>query len=195
MGRGEDTRAAIVTHALQVAATDGLDSLTIGRLSAALGMSKSGLFAHFKSKEQLQLQVLQHAVDRFVTAVVAPAIKEPRGLARVRALYDYWLDFAKQQPGGCIIHSASSELDDKPGMLRDFLEEAHRDLRETVERAARISIEEGHFRADLDVRLFAFQFASYALGYQQAARLLRDESAIDCARASFEELLERASAG
>jgi len=192
MGRGEETRTTIVAHALEVAATDGLDSLTIGRLSSALGMSKSGLFAHFKSKEQLQLQVLQHAVERFVTAVVVPAIKQPRGVARVRALYANWLELAKQQPGGCIIHSASSELDDRPGPLRDFLEQAHRDLRETVERSARICIEEGHFRADLDVRLFAFQFASYALGYQQAARLLRDDSAIDCARASFAELLERA---
>lgn len=191
MTKGAETRQAIVEHALGVAATLGLESLTIGRLAAALDMSKSGLFAHFKSKEQLQLQVLSEAVDRFVAHVVVPALRAPRGEPRVRALFVRWLDWSKSQPGGCVIHSASSELDDRPGPLRDFLEGAHRELNATIARAARIGSEEGHFASSLDLDQFAFDFTAIALGYHHASRLLRSEAAEPRAHASFEALLDR----
>lgn len=192
MSKGERTRQAILDQALGVAATLGLESITIGSLASSLGMSKSGLFAHFQSKEQLQIQVLTEAVGRFVDNVVVPALALPRGEPRVRALFARWLDWSREQPGGCVIYAASSELDDRPGPLRDFLEGAHRDWSSTIMRAARISIDEGHFRPDLDVDQFAFELSSIALGYLHAARLLNDFEAHERARRSFEHLLARA---
>ena len=120
VSKGMQTRLAILSHAIEVAGRLGLDSLTIGSLASELSMSKSGLFAHFKSKEQLQLQVLQEAVSRFIIHVIGPAIKKPRGEPRVTSLFMRWLSWSQKQAGGCLIHSASSELDDKPGLLRDF---------------------------------------------------------------------------
>jgi AcrR family transcriptional regulator len=192
MGKGAETRRSIVDHAIGVAATAGLESLTIGTLASDLGMSKSGLFAHFNSKEQLQLGVLQEAVERFVAHVVVPALGKPRGEPRVSAMFDRWIDWAKTQPGGCIIHSASSELDDRPGVLRDFLLGAHRDLRDTVKRAAQLSCAEGHFRAELDLDQFAFEFTAIALGYHHSSRLLRDRAAEKRAHRAFASLVERA---
>lgn len=191
MSKGDQTRKAILDHALAVAATLGLESITIGSLASALGMSKSGLFAHFRSKEQLQLQVLTEAVERFVVHVVAPPLKLPRGEPRVRGFFERWLEWSRAQPGGCVIYNASSELDDRPGPLRDFLQDAHRDWSNTIARAARISVEEGHFRADLDAEQFAFELSSIALGYHHAARLLNDPNALERARRSFEHLLAR----
>jgi AcrR family transcriptional regulator len=192
MRKGLETRKIILEHALGVAAVLGLESLTIGSLASALSMSKSGLFAHFKSKQELQLQVLQEAVERFVVQVVAPAIRKPRGEPRVRAFFDRWLDWSRKQPGGCVIHSASSELDDRPGPLRDFLLAAHQDWRNTIRRGVRVAIEEGHFRSDLDADQFAFEFVGLALGYHHAARLLNDKKALKRARTGFDALLERA---
>ncbi len=192
MSKGAQTRKAILDHALGVAATLGLESITIGSLASALGMSKSGLFAHFRSKEQLQLQVLTEAVDRFVANVVVPALKLPRGEPRVRALFARWLDFSRSQPGGCVIYSASSELDDRPGALRTFLQAAHREWARTITRAARISIDERHFRADLDVDQFSFELSSIALGFLHASQLLNDVDAHERASHAFEHLLVRA---
>lgn len=192
MSKGDQTRKAILDHALGVAATLGLESITIGSLASALGMSKSGLFAHFRSKEQLQLQVLTEATERFVVHVVAPPLKLPRGEPRVRGFFERWLEWSRTQPGGCVIYNASSELDDRPGPLRDYLQDAHRNWSSTIQRAARISVEEGHFRADLDLEQFAFELSSIALGYHHAARLLNDPNALERARRSFEHLLARA---
>ncbi len=194
MSKGAQTRKAILDHALGVAATLGLESITIGSLATALGMSKSGLFAHFQSKSQLQHQVLAEGVQRFVARVVMPALKLPRGEPRVRAMFERWLEWSRSQPGGCVVFNASSELADRPGPLRDFLQASHRDWVRTVVRAARISIEEGHFRSDLDVEQFAFEISCISLGYHHAARLMDDESALERARLSFEHLLLRARA-
>ncbi len=195
MSKGDATRKAILDHALAVAGTLGLESITIGSLAAALGMSKSGLFAHFRSKEQLQLQVLTEAVERFVSQVVVPALKLPRGEPRVRALFESWLEWSRAQPGGCVIYNASSELDDRPGPLRDFLQEAHRDWSNTIQRAAGLSVEVGHFREDLELEQFAFELSALALGYHHAARLLNDPKAHQRALAGFERLLLRARRG
>lgn len=192
MGKGGTTRVAIVDVALRVAATEGIEQLTIGSLAREIGMSKSGLYAHFESREELQLEVLKTAVDRFTAQVVLPAFQAPRGEPRVKALFDNWLAWSQAQPGGCLIHSASSELDDRPGPLRDFLEKAHFDLRETIVVAARKASEQGHFRPGLDCEQFAFEFAAIALGFHHASRLLRDRRARDRAELAFQALAERA---
>lgn len=193
MSKGDETRRAILGDALAQASTMGLSGLTIGTLAKRTGMSKSGLFAHFASKESLQIQVLEEARDRFVTHVLSPALKEPRGEPRVRALFDRWLRWDKSefQPGGCVFIAASSELDDQPGPVRDHLVAIQRDWIDALETAARIAVEEGHFRPDLDRRGWAFELWSLMLAYNWYARLLRNDDAETMARAAFDRLLAR----
>lgn len=189
--KGEETRAAILDQALASASRLGLEGLTIGNLAEAVGMSKSGLFAHFRSKEDLQLQVLETAVRRFVEMVVAPALKAPRGEPRVRALFDRWMDWEKAdfQPGGCIFVATANELDDRPGPLRDRLVGYQRDWLQAIATAARISVEEGHFGADVDVQQFAYDLYAIILAYHHFSRLMGDPAAEARARRSFESLL------
>ena len=191
MGKGAETRDRIVEQAVRLASRDGLEGLTIGTLSAELGLSKSGLFAHFGSKDELQLQVLQAAAHRFEYGVIRPALTEPRGEPRIRALFDRWIDWINGQdmPGGCPLIAASAELDDRPGPLRDFLVQAHRARVAALAKAARIAQEAGHFRADLDLEQFAFDFYAITLGYHDSRRLLRDPRAETHARRAFERLL------
>ena len=192
MGKGEETKAAIVDEALDLVSTVGLDKLTIGALANATGMSKSGLFAHFRSKEQLQLHVLEAARQRFIDIVIAPALKKPRGEARIRTMFEasmkQWED---ELPGGCIFHAVSAELDDQPGPARDFLIEIQRDYGETLNRAAAIAVEEGEFRSDLDLDQFVFEMGSITAAYHHFGRLLGDPKAERHAHKAFEGLLAR----
>lgn len=192
MSKGEETKQAIVDQALELVSTVGLDKLTIGSLANATGMSKSGLFAHFHSKEQLQLQVLEAARRRFVDMVIAPALKEPRGEARIRAMFNRTMkQWEDELPGGCIFHAVSAELDDQPGPARDYLIEIQRDYQESLKRAARIAIEEGQFRKDLDVEQFAFELGSITAAYHHFGRLLGDPKAEKHANKAFDALIER----
>ncbi len=189
MSKGAQTRELILDQALNLASTLGLEGLSIGGLAKEVGMSKSGLFAHFDSKEDLQLQVLQTAIDRFIAVVVARALRQPRGEPRVRALFENWLRWTQAIPGGCVFVSAANELDDRPGEPRKLLLAAQRDWLEALATAARIAVEEGHFRPDLDVEQFAYELYSVLLGLHHFQRLLRDPGAFDRARASFENLI------
>ncbi len=191
--KGESTRSAIVSRALALASVTGLESLSLQALATAVGMSKSGLFAHFASKEDLQLQVLKEAADRFVSFVVAPALKKPRGVPRIRALFENWLEWAHAsfQPGGCVFQAAAAELDDKEGPAREYLVATQRDLLSTMATAAKIAVQEGHFAPDLDVDQWAYEVYGIVIAYHQVSRLLRDETAEARARRSFEALLER----
>ena len=192
MGKGEETKRAIVDQALELVSTVGLEKLTIGTLAGATGMSKSGLFAHFHSKEQLQLQVLVQARRRFIELVIAPAFKEPRGEARLRSIFESTLKRWEQDlPGGCILHAVSAELDDQPGPARDYLVQTQRDYADTLKRAAEIAIEEGEFRKDLDVDQFVFELGSVTAAYHHFGRLLGDPDAEQRARNMFEGLLAR----
>jgi AcrR family transcriptional regulator len=191
MGKGELTRGRILDEAIAISSVDGLTGLTLGRLADTVGMSKSGLFAHFKSKEELQLQVLAEAVERFRERVIKRAFTAPRGEPRVRALFDRWVEWAEDPaiPGGCIMTQASVELDDMPGAPREFLAAAQRDWRALLAEAARRAMEIGHFRADLDPELFAFQMLGIALSGHQAMRLLRDPDADSKSRRAFDALV------
>src|SRR4026209_785464 len=123
MTKGAQTRENILDHAVRLASETGLEGLTIGTLADELKLSKSGLFAHFRSKEALQVQVLEHVAARFVDFVVKPALAEPRGAPRLRALFERLIEWPKRKefPGGCPIIAAASELDDRPGPARDLL--------------------------------------------------------------------------
>ena len=194
MTKGMETRERILDTAFRLAARDGLEGLSLAGLAGKLGMSKSGLFAHFGSKEELQLDMLRTASDRFVTKVLLPSFREPRGLPRVKALAENWRRWASDPslPGGCIFVAASAELDDREGPVRAYVVEQQRALLEAIARAARIAIEEGHFRRDLDVQQFAFEFEGIYLAFHHAQRLLRDQAAAARARRAFARLLEDA---
>src|SRR5215213_2353097 len=191
MAKGEATKDAILERALSMATQTGLEGLTMGTLAKEVHLSKSGLFAHFQSKEQLQLDVLETAVARFIETVIAPALREPRGEPRVRALFDRWLQWedAPFLPGGCPFISIANELDDRPGPLRDRLVGCQRDWLQTLATAARIGVTEGHFRADLDPDQFAYDLYAIILAYHHFSRLLRDPAAVQRARQAFTALL------
>lgn len=191
MAKGTDTRERILGRALRLASRDGLDGLTIGSLAGALQMSKSGLFGHFRSKEQLQIDVLEAASRRFVQEVLVPAFREPRGEPRVRAAFDRWLHWVEDAlPGGCLFVHAASELDDRPGPVRDHLVHTQEQLLETVARSAALAVREGHFRKNLDTRQFAFELHALVLAHQYHRRLIRDARARERTRAAFDRLLD-----
>ncbi len=172
----------------------GLEGLTIGRLADELELSKSGLFAHFRSKEALQVQTLERAAQRFVEVVVKPSLAAPRGEPRVRAFFENWLRWPKAVPqsGGCIFVAAAAELDDRPGPARDCLVRLQKDWFDTLAGAARIAIAEGHFRRGIDPDQVAFQMYGIMLVCHHATRLLNDGKAVDRARRAFEEMLAAA---
>ena len=194
--KGEQTREAILTKALGLATRIGFEGLTIGRLADDLGMSKSGLFAHFRSKEALQLEILRMAGERMVDTVVKPALVVKRGEPRVRALFDGWLAWEQSPslPGGCPFMAASFELDDRPGPVRDFVVQNLRDWLDTLAGAARIAVQEGHFRADLDCEQFAHECQGIGLAFVHASRLMRDPKARARAQTAFESLLDASRA-
>ena len=191
MGKGEATREAILDHAVDLARRVGLEGLTIGRLADDLELSKSGLFAHFKSKEALQIQVLDAAAARFVETVVRPALEVRRGETRLRALFERWLAW-EQRPGGCVFVQAAVDLDDRDGPARDRLVQLQRDWLEAIATTARGAVREGEFRASLDAEQLAHDLNGVILAYHHAARLLRDTAAEKRARASFEALIRAA---
>jgi AcrR family transcriptional regulator len=194
MSRGADTREAILDHALRLASEVGLEGLTIGSLASALDLSKSGLFAHFGSKDALQVEVLEHAAARFAEVVVRPALAAPRGEARLRELFERWLRWPKEvpQPGGCIFVQAAAELDDRPGAARDRLVTLERAWLATIARVVRGAQDEGQLRADLDPEQVAFELHAVMLACHHAARLLRDRGAVERARRALDRLLDAA---
>lgn len=189
MGKGEQTRMAVLVQAADVAARQGLGALTIGDLAARTHLSKSGLFAHFQSKEALQLDVLAYARDRFVDEVIRPATRTPRGEARVRALFERWAAIGVDGNAECLFTSAAMEFDDQPGPVRDQLVRDHRDLMDSITQMFRTGIAEGEFRPDADPEQFAFELHGIMLAYFHAYRLLGDPRADERARRAFEAVL------
>jgi len=190
VSKGATTRRAILDEAVQAAYRVGVGGLTIGTLAAATAMSKSGLYAHFVSKEALQLAVLAHARTDFVETVVRPALQAPRGEPRMRALFEHWLTSGRTgAPGGCLFVKASAELDEQEGPVRDQLAADHRDLFGTVARIFRSGVEEGDFRPDADPDQFAADLDGVMLAFYHWYRLLQDPQAEARARRSFETLL------
>jgi AcrR family transcriptional regulator len=191
MSKGQSTRSTILDQAISTATQLGLEALSIGTLAKQTGLSKSGLFAHFSSKENLQISVLETAVERFTRTVIAPAIPAPRGEPRIRAIFENWIrwETSSLHPGGCPFISVSSELDDRPGPVRDFLVKSQRDFVGALARSARLAVEEGHFRGDLEPEQFAFEIYGLVLSFHFFHRLLQDPQAETRLRRSFEGLI------
>jgi AcrR family transcriptional regulator len=196
MGRGEDTRQAILEGAAQMASRMGLEGLTIGHLAGELELSKSGLFARFQSKEALQVQTLRYTAQLFVDRVVRPALKAPRGEPRLRAVFERWLAWAESGSlkGGCLFVAAATELDDREGPVRVELVRQQRDWLELLADVARTGVGEGHFDPQLDAEQLAHDLHGVMLAYHHARRLLRDPRARERARRAFDALVLAARA-
>jgi len=183
----------IVDRALVLANQVGLEGLSLGVLASDLKRSKSGLFAHFKSKEELQLDVLREAIDRFVNLVVKPALEQPRGEARLRTLFDGFLDWVRGRyvKGGCIFMALSSEYSDRPGPVRDLLVESQRNWTKTIARVTQTAVDEKYLRADVDALQFAYEVVGIGMAFKHAYKLMDDPQAEKRARTAFENLLAR----
>jgi len=191
--KGERTRAAILDAALRIVSKAGLDGLTIGTLADATGMSKSGLFAHFGSREELLLAVLAHGQAEFTEFVFQPAMAKARGLPRLKAMFTNWLDWTEsaELPGGCPMIGGASEFDDKPGPVRDMLAGGQRTWIETLKRTVRQAIEEGQMPEDTDPEQIAFEMFGIALVVHHHRRLLGYPKARARALAALDKLLTR----
>ena len=187
MNKGHETKQAILKTGLDMASQVGLEGVSIGALAKATQMSKSGLFAHFQSKEKLQLEILKLAAELFSEHVVAPALKAEAGIPRIRALVDNWIEWSLRLTGGCIFVAASTEFSDRPGRVRDLLLRQQEEWIESLSRIARSAVQAGVFRKDIDDKQFAFDLYSLLLGFHYYDHLLQK----DQTRARQENALER----
>jgi len=188
--KGRQTRAAILEAALGLASHMGLEGLSIGALAELMHMSKSGVFAHFGSREELQISVIREYHERFAEEVFQPAIREARGLPRLRALFERWIRRVSVEiDSGCIYISGAVEFDDRPGAVRDALAQMVRTWHGTLEKAIRIAIDEGHLRADTDPHQMLFEIHGLILSLHHDARFLKLPGALDRAHLAFERML------
>jgi AcrR family transcriptional regulator len=188
--KGRQTRAAILEAALGLASHIGLEGLSIGALAELMHMSKSGVFAHFGSREELQISVIREYHERFAEEVFQPAIREPRGLPRLRALFDRWIRRVSVEiDSGCIYISGAVEFDDRPGPVRDALAEMVRTWHGTLEKAIRLAVDEGHLRADTDPHQMLFEIHGLILSLHHDARFLKLPGALERAHKAFERML------
>ncbi|MEQ1805579.1 MAG: TetR/AcrR family transcriptional regulator [Burkholderiaceae bacterium] len=188
--KGQQTRAAILDTALSLAAHKGLEGLSIGAIAETTGMSKSGVFAHFGSREDLQIAVLREYHARFEEEVFTPTLDAQRGLPRLRALFDRWLRRVSTEiDSGCIYISGAVEFDDRPGQVRDALVAMVQTWQQALERAIRLAIEVGHLRADTDPAQLLFDIHGVILALHHDARFLRSAGAAGRARFALERLL------
>ncbi len=191
MRKGELTRAAILDVALELASRDGLEGLTIGLLADRMNMSKSGVFAHFGSREDLQLEVVKLYHSRFEQEVFFPSVREPRGLPRLQSMFDRWLARVSVEiASGCIYISGAVEYDDRPGPIREELVKMVQAWQGALQRAARQAIDVGHLRPDADADQLVYEMYGLILALHHDARFLRNAGAVERARRGFERLVE-----
>lgn len=188
-GKGAATRDAIIDRAYSIAVGGGLESLSIGPLAQAVGMSKSGVFAHFGSREDLQLAVLDAAGQRFLEYVLLPALKSKRGLPRLRAIIAAWFDWARHTSGGCVLLSAVSEYDDRPGPLRDRVLQHETRWRNDIARAVQMAVDAGELQTDTDAHQLAFEIYGLALVVHHDAGLFGFEPSVERGQRAFERLI------
>jgi AcrR family transcriptional regulator len=174
MAKGEDTKNMVLEAGLDMASQLGLECVTIGNLAKATNLSKSGLFAHFQSKENLQIEILNHAARVFSESVIIPALKTTAGIPRIRALVDNWIQWTSELTGGCIFVTASADFTDRPGRVRDVLLNQQKEWIDSLKRIAQSAVAVGDFRKDIDDDQFAFDLYSLLLGFHLYFNLLDD---------------------
>lgn len=184
--RGERTRRAILERAMDLASVDGLEGLSIGRLAADLGVSKSGAIMHFGSKEELQLATVRAAIDVFTDHVVRPALEIPAGLRRLWRLCELWLDYERGTfPGGCFFANVAAEFDARPGRVRDAIAQSQRDFRAVLERVIVRAVEVGDLPADVDAAQLAFELKALGTSANGEFLLYDEPAAYERARAAM----------
>jgi len=185
--KGAATRESIVARAYDIARASGVEGLSIGPLAAAVGMSKSGVFAHFGSREDLQLAVLEEAALRFGNAVLMPALSQPRGLPRLRAIMEHWFEWVRSTAGGgCVLMASVMEYDDRPGALHDQVVHNEHRWRSELARAVQLAIDAGHL-AQGDVEQYVFELYAIPLTVHHEAGLF----GYDVARRHGDAAVER----
>ena len=190
--KGQQTKAAIVDAALGLATQFGLEGLSIGALADLMHMSKSGVFAHFGSREELQISVVREYHTRFEQEIFFPAMAAERGLPRLRALFDRWMKRTSVElDSGCIYISGAVEFDDRTGPVRDALASSVSTWQQALQRAIRIAAEEGHLAADTDADQVAFEIHGLILAMHYEARFLRTPGCLERAWRGFDAILER----
>jgi len=188
--KGQQTRATILEAALGLASHMGLEGLSIGALAEVTQMSKSGVFAHFGSREELQISVIREYHGRFEEEVFFPAIQAPRGLPRLRALFERWIRrVSVEVDSGCIYISGAVEFDDRPGPVRDALVGMVRAWHDAMQRAIRIAIEDGQLRPDTDTLQMLFEMHGLILALHHDARLMRTPGSLVRAQRAFERVV------
>ena len=188
--KGQQTKAAIVDAALGLATQIGLEGLSIGALAEVMHMSKSGVFAHFGSREELQISVVRQYHARFEEEVFYPALLQPRGLPRLQAMFQNWMHRTSVEiDSGCLYISGAVEFDDRPGPVRDALVTMVRTWQGALGRAIRAAVAEGHLRADTDAEQLLFEVHGLILALHHDARFLRHAGAEGRARAAFERVV------
>ena len=196
MQKGQQTKAAIVGAALGLATQIGLEGLSIGVLAEVMHMSKSGVFAHFGSREELQISVIREYFARFEEEVFYPALNEPKGLPRVQALFANWMKrVAVELQSGCIFISGAVEFDDRPGPVRDALAASVQSWLAAMYRAVVLAKEAGHLRPDADERQIAFEIHGLILALHYEARFLKTPGATDRTLRAFQSILARYGSG
>jgi AcrR family transcriptional regulator len=192
--KGQQTKAAIVDAALGLATQIGLEGLSIGALAEVMQMSKSGVFAHFGSREELQISVVREYHHRFEEEVFYPAMAAPRGLPRLRALFDNWMKRTSVEiDSGCIYISGAVEFDDRPGPVRDALASSVNTWLTAMTRAIEIAVAEGHLRPDTDAGQMGFEIHAQILALHYEARFLRNPESLRRALTAFEGIVGRYS--
>ncbi len=193
--KGQQTKAAIIDAALGLATQIGLEGLSIGALAEVTQMSKSGVFAHFGSREELQISVIREYHARFEQEVFYPALDQPRGLPRLRALFANWMKRTSVElDSGCIFISGAVEFDDRPGPVRDALAGSVGTWHSAMKRAIVVAREEGHLRGDVDEEQMLFEVHGLILALHYEARFLQSSGAIARAHTGFENILRHCGA-
>jgi AcrR family transcriptional regulator len=188
--KGQQTRATLVHAALGLASQIGLEGLTIGAVAEVAGMSKSGVFAHFGSREELQISVIREYHRRFEAEVFRPAMAEPRGLPRLEALFEHWLRRVSIEiDAGCLYISGAVEFDDRPGPVRDALASMVLDWQHALQRAVTLAVQTGHLAPDTDPHQMVFEVHGLILALHHDARFLRTGNAADRARHAFARIV------
>jgi AcrR family transcriptional regulator len=189
--KSEFTHRRILGRGLEIVSERGLAGVSLGELAERAELSKSGLFAHFRSKEELQIELLRAAEEALRREVVDPAMEAPEGLPRLRALMGRWLGWASRSrlPGGCPLYSATFELDDAEGAVRDYLMESKREWSGMLEGLVEEAMALGHLREDLDAAQFVWELDGIYLSHHVSQRLMRDPRADARAHAAFEALV------
>ncbi|UGB37252.1 TetR/AcrR family transcriptional regulator [Frateuria soli] len=186
--KGLATRELILEHAYELARIGGLEGLSIGTLATDVGMSKSGVFAHFGSREDLQLAVLDSAARRFMAHVLMPALAAPRGLPRLRAIVGQWCEWGRVHKSGCVLLTAAGEYDGREGPLHDAVVAQQAGWRGELEKAIGQAVAAGHLRADTDAAQLGFEIYALMLGLHHDAGLFGFEQASRRVHAAFERL-------